>query len=154
MAKTPTKPTGSIVGDFIWNDANGNGIQEVGEQDMPGIPVSVYDDEGGHAGGTLTAADGTYILDMPSGQQAYIEVVFQKPQMVTKSDRGGDNSIDSDFDLAFGRTPLFTGGAPGAVVDFDAGLDSEGGRGADGRAGAALDFRRRAGVVRGRRRDS
>ena len=39
------EPTGSI-GDRVWNDTNHDGVQDSGEADIPGVPVSLYQDNG------------------------------------------------------------------------------------------------------------
>ena len=38
--------TTAAIGNFVWEDANGNGLQDVGEPVFAGITVSLYDDAG------------------------------------------------------------------------------------------------------------
>ena len=63
--------TGSI-GDTVWFDANGNGIQDEGEDGIPGVTVTLQGDV--DADGVsetltaLTASDGTYLFEyLPAG---------------------------------------------------------------------------------------
>jgi hypothetical protein len=37
----PGSPNLGAVGDFVWNDVNGNGIQDAGETGVPGVTVTV-----------------------------------------------------------------------------------------------------------------
>ena len=50
---TTTTPSASI-GDFIWLDANGDGVQDAGEPGLPGVVVRLLD-----AGGRVTGEDVT-----------------------------------------------------------------------------------------------
>ena len=56
------KGTGEI-GDFVWNDLNGNGIQDAGEPGIPNVTVQLF-----NCGGTVpiaittTDANGNYLF--------------------------------------------------------------------------------------------
>jgi hypothetical protein len=49
------------VGDRVWNDANGNGVQDAGEVGINGVTVMITG-AGGYTATTTTAGDGTYSL--------------------------------------------------------------------------------------------
>jgi hypothetical protein len=53
------KATGAI-GDNVWNDNNGNGIQDAGEQGLQGVAVTITP-VSGSAGTTVTDASGNYL---------------------------------------------------------------------------------------------
>jgi hypothetical protein len=56
------------IGDRIWNDFNGNGIQDPGEPGINGVPVSVYDSNNNLVGSDTTNGDGNYMVSgMPAG---------------------------------------------------------------------------------------
>ncbi len=65
----PTMATTGALGDRVWNDANGNGIQDVGERGIPNITVELWTDADQDgvftASGTTstTNAYGNYIFD-------------------------------------------------------------------------------------------
>lgn len=59
--------TGAI-GDRVWIDANGNGLQDAGEPGMGGVSVALLSDSNGDGvldttNTTVTAADGSYVFD-------------------------------------------------------------------------------------------
>ena len=70
-------PTGSI-GDFVWNDTNGDGVQDPGETGIPGITVTLYDSNGDVIATTTTDQNGNYVFDnLPAGD--YTVVVGSGP---------------------------------------------------------------------------
>jgi len=86
-------PVGEI-GDFVWEDLNGNGIQDLGEPGIAGVLVTL-----GGAASATTTTDGTghYLF---SGLTAgnYTVTVGAGPTGYTASpaDQGGDDAVDSD----------------------------------------------------------
>ena len=58
-----------LIGDTVWNDANGNGIQDAGEPGIPGVTVTLLDSNGnpipGHT--TVTDANGKYKFKVDAG---------------------------------------------------------------------------------------
>ena len=68
---TPVTGGTAIIGDRVWNDVNGNGVQDIGERGVPGVTVQVL---AGCTGATgvvtkLTNNSGDYIIgSLPAGQ--------------------------------------------------------------------------------------
>lgn len=68
------------IGDRVWNDANGDGIQDMGEVGLPGVTVSLYEviDVGGtptevFLGVTVTDENGNYLFEgLDDGDYAVI----------------------------------------------------------------------------------
>ncbi|MEM8994242.1 MAG: SdrD B-like domain-containing protein [Acidobacteriota bacterium] len=57
----------STVGDRVWRDVDGDGIQDGGEPGLDGVAVTI-DDGAGLSGSVVTASDGSYaFLDVPPG---------------------------------------------------------------------------------------
>jgi protocatechuate 3,4-dioxygenase beta subunit len=110
------------IGDFAWNDANANGIQDSGEAGLPGVTVTLHDANGNQVGASvITDADGRYAFaDLVPGSYS---VVFGGlgGYVFTSQDAGGDDA-DSDAYPATGQTavtPLTSGEQD---VTWDAGL--------------------------------
>ena len=69
----PSGATGAI-GDRVWVDVNGDGVQDPGEPGLGGVPVKLYSDPDNDGvydnlvATTTTAPDGSYIFDgVPPG---------------------------------------------------------------------------------------
>ena len=119
------------VGDFVWEDLNGNGIQDGGEPGLGGIQVELLFSTGGaalDANGNpyppqVTGGAGDYIFDEipPGNYKVAFEVNPGGIYYFTKKDAGGDN-VDSDADVATGETASFViqSGDP-EDLDIDAG---------------------------------
>ena len=99
----------SKIGDYVWDDANQNGIQDVTEVGIEGIDVyltgvtSVGDSVNLM---TTTDADGFYAFD--GLDQGFYMLEFETPpnHVVTYQDIGNE-ALDSDPDPTTGKTPGF-----------------------------------------------
>ncbi|MDN3020282.1 SdrD B-like domain-containing protein, partial [Streptomyces sp. S.PB5] len=111
------------LGDFVWYDTNGNGIQDPGEKGAEGVKVKLIDPETGEVIKTVkTDADGKYLFtDLPDGKY---RVCFTAPAdyQWTKQNAGG-NGDDSVVKPSSGCSPVVTLG-PGKRenLTLDAGL--------------------------------
>ena len=106
-------PLGSI-GDYVFNDNNGNGIQDAGDTKLVGIKVTLTDKDGVVLTSTTTDADGKYEFIVPSGEYF---VIFDKPTSSTFSPKGaGTSTTDSDAD-ATGKSEKITIDASKPVGD-------------------------------------
>ena len=121
------------VGDYVWLDADRDGLQDVGEPGVPGIQVALY--QSGQTCGTspqtavtITDASGKYLFNnLPPGNYfvcfniATIPTGFE----ATTANVGGDDTIDSDANATTGVTAN-TGAIPagGANMTLDMGIRS------------------------------
>ena len=112
------------LGNYVWIDANTNGIQDPGEVPVEGIAVQVT---GTSAYGlmidlsTTTDVNGMYMFTLPPGDY---KVTFTLPanHEFTTVNAGTDDALDSDVDPAMGMTQVVTL-TPGQYnPDLDAGL--------------------------------
>lgn len=111
------------LGDHVWYDTDGDGIQDPDEKPVPGVTVNLVDPKSGKVIRTTKTDDkGTYLFDgLVDGSY---KVCFVKPAgyLWTKRDAGrsGDDSV---VDPATGCSPVVTLG-PGKRQDLtlDAGL--------------------------------
>ncbi|MFT6782843.1 MAG: putative repeat protein (TIGR01451 family) [Saprospiraceae bacterium] len=51
------------IGNYVWNDDNGNGIQDANENGIGGISLNLYDSECNLLGTTITNAQGVYAFN-------------------------------------------------------------------------------------------
>ncbi|MEF3273474.1 MAG: carboxypeptidase regulatory-like domain-containing protein, partial [Chloroflexus sp.] len=65
------------VGDLVWEDENGNGVQDAGEPGISGVTVTLYRADGTVVGSTTTASNGTYSFTELTPGAYYLE--FARP---------------------------------------------------------------------------
>jgi SdrD B-like domain/Secretion system C-terminal sorting domain len=123
----PVEPKGKI-GDYVWFDENGNGIQDEGEPGMGDVFVFLEDCNGNTLDFTLTDATGMYMFGgLDAGEYAVQfanpgEEYFGFPLMITTPNAGINDEKDSDADQFFGKSPCITL-APGETnLSIDAGF--------------------------------
>lgn len=99
----------SILGDRVWYDNNGNGIQESNEPGVADVKVELLDADGRVIGFRTTGGDGSFRFGyIPSGDYilAFDLATLPAGYIVTISRQGGDADYDSDVDPTTGETPL------------------------------------------------
>lgn len=118
----------SSLGDFVWADKNGNGIQDQGESGIPGVTVKLYDCSGTSKGQTTTDANGFYTFSNLTPGSYYVH--FDKPaagytgfspQYAQGADPSFINNTDSNANSS-GKTDCVTLGAGENNLTIDAGL--------------------------------
>ncbi|MBX7240394.1 MAG: carboxypeptidase regulatory-like domain-containing protein [Bacteroidia bacterium] len=111
--------TGSI-GDFVWSDQNGNGIQDLGESGIGGITVTLYDLNGNPVMTTVTDENGNYLfVNVPAGE--YVIGFSNVPSGFSPTLAGqGSPSTGSDIQ-SNGLTVIFTLNPGENKTDIDAG---------------------------------
>ncbi len=123
----------AAIGNFVWFDANNNGMQDPSELGVPGVTVMIYRANGTLVATTVTNADGAYLFSNLAPGDYYL--VFETPMgyVPTDADLGSDDALDSDVDVNTGRTPVTTldGGESDLSWDYGvwyqvAGVDSPG----------------------------
>jgi protocatechuate 3,4-dioxygenase beta subunit len=108
------------LGDLVWEDSNGNGVQDAGEAGLAGVEVQLKSADGELKATTITDANGNYHFEVSAGTYS---VTIKTPDgyAVTGQAQGTDGTVDSDIDAA-GNTGLVTL-TPGATNNnIDAGL--------------------------------
>jgi hypothetical protein len=97
----------SKIGDFVWNDANGNGIQNAGEQGISGVKVELFREDDVLYAQTITASNGFYSFENVEAGNYYLR--FTSNLQLTPSNKGTDDKLDSDVTNRFGSgtTDLF-----------------------------------------------
>lgn len=114
----PVVCTGSI-GDYVWNDQNGNGIQDASEPAIAGVTVTLKNAGGVVLATTVTDANGiyhfnnlcaaTYIVEV-SGPSGYTATTVNASGSTTANDSNpspstviltANNSVDNTIDFGF-----------------------------------------------------
>jgi uncharacterized repeat protein (TIGR01451 family) len=115
----PINKPKATIGDFVFEDTNGNGIQDLGESGIEGVVVNVKKADGTIAGTATTTTGGKYKVDVEAGTYT---VEFVLPAGAKTSPTGkGTTSTDSDID-ATGKTAPITLTLGQINNDIDAGL--------------------------------
>lgn len=115
----------SSIGDLVWYDANGNGLQDVDENGVSGVIVTLYRVDGSLAATTSTDGEGHYLFSsLPPGD--YYLTFTPPPGYAITQPNGGDptlaDAVDSDVDPTTGRTAIITLGAIAIDMTQDLGL--------------------------------
>ena len=125
----PVAPSASSsVGDLVWVDRNANGLQEAGEEGVPGVLVTLYRRDGNEVGNAITDANGLYLIKGLEAGDYYLEFFVPNASgeftNFTQQDAGADDLIDSDVNQGglSGRTVVFNLGEDEEDLSWDAGL--------------------------------
>ncbi len=125
--RTPTAtPATYCLGDFVWQDADRDGLQEQGEAGLAGLTLRLLAPTGATLATTTTDSSGGYeFCGLPVGGQYMVELALASSVwQFSLVDQGGNDALDSDFTPTgtTGRTPLIT---LAAANDFtwDAGIN-------------------------------
>ena len=98
--------TKSSIGNYVWEDTNNNGIQDVGESPLAGVEVSLYDNLGMVLATTYTNEDGNYLFTNLNADD--YAVGFEAPvgssYVLTQQDQGTIEAEDSDAFIGTGQT--------------------------------------------------
>ncbi|MGE5440271.1 MAG: SdrD B-like domain-containing protein [Bacteroidota bacterium] len=109
-----------LLGDFVWNDLNGNGIQDQGEPGIQGITVELRNCVGTLISNRITDANGKYtFINVPVG--SYFIKIVASNYTVSPKNQGADDAKDSDIGPD-GKTECFNVAANVTNLTVDAGL--------------------------------
>ena len=124
----PAPPNLAALGDFVFRDLNGNGLQDDGESGVPGVRVNLrLDDEGDGLPNrqirtTLTDRNGFYSFAALDPALRYIVEFIEPDGRSFTAQDAGDDTLDSDVDPSTGRTDTLTLTAGALNLTVDAGL--------------------------------
>jgi hypothetical protein len=119
------------LGNFVWYDTDGDGVQVGGEPGVSGVTVRLYDPgPNGVIGGgddvlvaaTTTDAAGGYAFNSRVADNYYLEFTLPTGYSFTGQDQGGNEATDSDANATTGQTVLFGLTAGVNNNDLDVGL--------------------------------
>ena len=106
------------IGDRVWDDLNGNGVQDKGEPGLAGISVQLLKSNGAFVARTTTDASGMYLFTGLRPGSYMLKFLAPKGWIFTLQNIG-DDTLDSDSSRINGRTANFTvaSGQPNRSVD-------------------------------------
>jgi hypothetical protein len=119
----PFNPVGS-VGNLVWHDMNGDGIQNPGEPGLSGITVRLMNPNGSISATTTTNTSGIYQFDNVVAGTYYLRFMPPSQYSFTFAKIGNNPNIDSDVTAVngAGTTSTFVIAPGEARTDMDAGL--------------------------------
>lgn len=110
------------IGDKVWEDLDGDGIQDAGEPGLAGVTVKLYNSSNSLIGTTTTNSNGNYSFnDIPAGNY-YIEFTLPSGYVFSPKDQGGNDATDSDPNPSNGQTATFTLNNGTSDLTRDAGM--------------------------------
>lgn len=108
------------LGDYVWEDMNKNGIQDVGEPGINGVMVELLDESNNPIDGkyTRTGDDqdgnpGYYLFPNLSAGKYKVKFTVPDGYEITLQNQGGDDTLDSDIIAAGGDAGITD------VIDLD-----------------------------------
>lgn len=115
----------AILGDWVWYDANGNGLQDADEWGVPGVTITLYRNDGTLVGTTKTDVEGYYFFTGLLPGDYYLGVAPPTGFVITQLNQGEQATadvIDSDVDPATGQTAIIRLGVVQTDLTQDIGL--------------------------------
>ena len=94
----------AALGNGVWHDLNGDGIQGAGEPGIANVTVRLLDLAGAVVATTTTGSDGSYFFTAVAPGSYVVEFEAAAELVFTRQDQGGDEALDSDADPGTGRT--------------------------------------------------
>jgi uncharacterized repeat protein (TIGR01451 family) len=110
------------VGDFVWNDLNHNGIQELGEPGISGVTVKLFSSANVLLGTKVTNSTGNYLFQNLAPGNYYVQFVAPQGFYFSPKDQGTNIDINSKADSVTGKTITFTVADGDISTRWDAGM--------------------------------
>lgn len=111
------------IGNRVWEDLDGNGVQDLGEPGVENVLVAVYTSTGVLVDTTVTNSAGEYAISPLNYGNSYFVRFFPPPGfVVTLQDQGGNDAQDSDADPFTLQTAPFPLLQQSDILNWDVGL--------------------------------
>ncbi len=118
---TEPDPPGQVasIGEFVWRDGNGDGIQDPGETGVGGVTVELWNaDKTALLATTHTTSAGFWAFSVTVGTSFRVRVI--SPDLISPANQGGNDALDSDINATgadAGFTDVMTASESTATVD-------------------------------------
>ena len=117
-------PGTASLGDKVFIDANGNGLQDGGEVGVDDVRVVLLDGDGNELAETLTANGGMYLFDgLDAGDYRVRFDAVDNFDFTTQD--AGDDALDSDANVVTGETDTVSLAIGEENLTIDAGIISQ-----------------------------
>lgn len=122
-----TQPLTNSIGDKVWFDTDGDGVQDTNEAGVSGVTITLYASDGVTVlATTVTDANGNYIFTGLNANTNYIVGLTPPAGMLLTTTSGttsGNATTNSDFSQTTYKTTAVNSGAAGTqITGIDAGL--------------------------------
>ena len=121
----PVDPIPALVGDFVFEDLDKDGIQDEGEPGIPNVTVKLQDPMGNTLQTVNTDENGNYSFTIVAPTGMY-KIMFNTPTGFEPTQQSGNaadgNANDSDNDPQMNMTDLFTVSPGDNITTIDAGF--------------------------------
>ena len=116
-------PAEGAIGDRVWVDANGDGIQDPGEAGVEGVVLTLRDNAGAQVGATVTTnSNGDYLFtEVPFGEDYVVSIDPADTQLAGYTETTGPQSVGG-----FVSGPVTLTGAFRVVSEVDFGFNQAG----------------------------
>lgn len=98
------------IGDLVWDDLNGNGIQDAGEPGIKNVKVELYSKNyyGNFVkvGETATNSNGIYKFAVNNNKNYKVKFILPSGYVFSPIDQGTNDNKDSDANTATGMTSV------------------------------------------------
>ncbi len=111
----------ATLGDWVWNDLNNDGVQDIGEPGVPNVTVKLFTQSGQLLETKITNSDGKYEFTGLRQRLYFIQFSLPDGFQFTQQYNANNGSTDSDVD-ATGTTPLISLAHGSTFLDVDAGI--------------------------------
>ncbi|MCP3978606.1 MAG: DUF11 domain-containing protein [bacterium] len=111
-----------LVGDRVWLDLDGDGLQDAGEPGVVSALVYLFDDSGSFVDVAFTDTNGSYSFDVAAPASYFVRFIPPPGHVLSPLDQGGDDALDSDADPVTGDTAVFAAATSTAEQNWDAGV--------------------------------
>ena len=112
------------IGDFVWEDIDGNGVQDIGEPGIEGVVINLIDLMGVVQGTATTDINGEWIIEDIYPGSYYLQYFTPAGYDATFDNNGINDALDSDIDNSNGvnTTPYTYLDSGEDDLDWDAGF--------------------------------
>ncbi len=118
----PVEPDLASLGDYVWDDLDGDGIQDEGEPGLADVTVRLYKCDDTFVAETTTDADGLYLFaDLDPGDYK-VRFILPEGYVFSPQYQGADTAKDSNADPDTGFSACVTLASGESNLTIDAGM--------------------------------